>query len=338
MTVDLRSDTVTKPTPEMLAAMVAAEVGDDVLGDDPTVAALEEKIVGLTGLESAVFVPSGTMGNQIGIAALTQPGDSILVEEEAHILHYEVGALAVLNGLTVRSYSSQGGAIDPAEIEGKYLAPSLHTPGSTLLCLENTHNRHGGSILAPDSHRELAEVARGLGLRVHLDGARLFHAAVALNEPIREFTQHVDSVSLCLSKGLGAPVGSVLAGSADQISRARIWRKRLGGGMRQAGLLAAAGIYALNHHVTNLAEDHRRAKAFSAILNEVKGWNSPEPATNIVMLDLPGDAAQFAAKFADHGVRAMPFGPTRMRFVFHFQVDDAGLDEAGKAVRKVAFG
>ncbi len=338
MIVDLRSDTVTKPTPEMLRAMAEAAVGDDVLGDDPTVHELEAKICAITGLESAVFVPSGTMGNQIGIAAITRPGDSILVEEDAHILHYEVGGLAVLNGLTVRSYCSDFGQIERAELERKFLTASLHTPGTTLLCLENSHNRHGGAVLTPESHANLAGFAHERGIPVHLDGARLFNAAVALDRPLRDFIEHVDSVSICLSKGLGAPVGSVLAGTHDHIDRARIWRKRMGGGMRQAGILAAAGIYALDHNVQKLADDHRRARAFSTELNQISGWSSPPPTTNIVMLDLPGPATEFAHRFAEHGVRAMPFGAQRMRFVFHLQVDDVALEHACKAVRQIALG
>lgn len=338
MQVDLRSDTVTQPTPEMKAAMVEAPLGDDVLGDEPTVQALEAKIIELTGMEAAVFVPSGTMGNQIGIAALTSPGDSILVEEEAHILHYEVGALAVLNGLTVRSYSSNQGKVNTDEIRAKCLAASLHTPGTTLLCLENTHNRHGGSILTPEDHAELRKTASDLGVKVHLDGARLFNASASIGKPIKDFTQYVDSVSLCLSKGLGAPVGSVLAGSADHIERARIWRKRLGGGMRQSGMLAAAGIYGLDHIFPLLAHDHAKAKRFSQSLNEVNGWSSPDPETNIVMLDLPADSARASEQFANLGIRAFPFGPKRMRFVFHHQVSEKQLVYACEVVRKIALG
>jgi len=338
MNVDLRSDTVTQPTPAMKSAMIEAPLGDDVLGDEPTVQALEAKVVALTGLEAAVFVPSGTMGNQIGIAALTSPGDSILVEEEAHILHYEVGALAVLNGLTVRSYSSDRGRVSTDEVRAKCLSASLHTPGTTLLCLENTHNRHGGSIQTPEDHAELRKTANDLGIKVHLDGARLLNASAALGRPIREFTQHVDSVSLCLSKGLGAPVGSVLAGTTDQIERARIWRKRLGGGMRQSGMLAAAGIYGLDHIFPLLTQDHAKAKTFSQALNQVEGWSSPAPETNIVMLDIPTNPAEASEQFASLGIHAFPFGPYRMRFVFHHQISDEQLVYACEVVRKIALG
>jgi threonine aldolase len=336
MIIDLRSDTVTKPTPEMLQAMIAAPVGDDVLGDDPTVQALEQKICDLTEMEAAVFVPSGTMGNQIGIAALTNPGDSILVGDEAHILHYEVGALAVLNGLTMRSYETERGTPTPDLVRRKYLSASLHTPGTTLLCLENTHNRHGGSIVSPHEHAELRQIANELGIRIHLDGARLWNAAAAMNKPISEFTNHVDSVSLCLSKALGTPVGSVLAGTADHIERARIWRKRLGGGMRQSGLLAAAGLFAIEHQFPKLNQDHARAKQFSECINANTQWSSPAPETNIVMLDLDRPATEIAEQCESKNLRAYPFGPQRMRFVFHHQITDEMLEEAGRRLIEIS--
>lgn len=336
MIVDLRSDTVTKPTPAMLQAMINAPVGDDVLGDDPTVQALEHKICEITGMEAAVFVPSGTMGNQIGIAALTNPGDSILVEDEAHILHYEVGALAVLNGLTIRSLKTESGIPSEIEIRSKLLTNSLHTPGSTVLCLENTHNRHGGTITTPGSHAKLREVGNDFKLKIHLDGARLWNAAAALDRPISDFTKHVDSVSLCLSKGLGTPVGSVLAGSDEHINKARTWRKRLGGGMRQSGLLAAAGIYAIDHHYEFLNLDHARAKKLSEYINSETIWSSPTPETNLVMLDLDRRPDEVVTMLESKGIRAYPFGPQRIRFVFHHQVSDEMLKQTCLALREVS--
>lgn len=336
MIIDLRSDTVTKPTPEMLQAMITAPVGDDVLGDDPTVQALEQKICDLTGMEAAVFVPSGTMGNQIGIAALTNPGDSILVEDEAHILHYEVGALAVLNGLTIRTYETPNGTPSADLIRKKALSASLHTPGTTLLCLENTHNRHGGTITTSHQHQELMATARELSIKVHLDGARLWNAAAALKEPISNFTKYVDSVSLCLSKALGTPVGSVLAGTAPHIERARIWRKRLGGGMRQSGLLAAAGIYAIDNHFPNLNQDHSKAKKFSDFINDNTPWSSPSPDTNIVMLDLNKPATEVVELCETKLLRAYPFGSSRMRFVFHHQITEEMLEEACRRLIEVS--
>jgi len=335
MIADLRSDTVTKPTEAMLQAMIAAPVGDDVLGDDPTVQALEQKISKLTGMEAAVFVPSGTMGNQIGIAAHTQPGDSILVEDEAHILHYEVGALAVLNGLTIRSLRSENGTPTLQEIKSKNFTSSLHTPGTTLLCLENTHNRHGGSITTPETHADFRTLANDLSLNIHLDGARLWNAAAALDRPVSDFTEHVDSVSLCLSKALGTPVGSVLAGTSSHIDKARIWRKRLGGGMRQSGILAAAGIYAIDHNFALLKQDHARAIKLSEFINSETTWTSPTPQTNIVMLDLDKNPAEIISKLEEQNVRAYQFGPNRIRFVFHHQVTDEMLEQTCLALRKV---
>lgn len=336
MIIDLRSDTVTQPTPSMLDAMINAPLGDDVLGDDPTVHALEQRILELTGMEAAVFVPSGTMGNQIGIASHTQPGDSILVEDDAHVLFYEVGALAVLNGLTVRGLSSSDGTPTREEIRKKTLLASLHTPGTTLLCLENTHNRHGGNYTTPKQHVDIRNLTNELGLKVHLDGARLWNAAVAQDLPIKEFTQHVDSVSLCLSKGLGTPAGSVLAGTHDLIERARIWRKRLGGGMRQVGLLAAAGIYALDHHMEKLADDHSRAKKLSHYVNENTKWSSPEPKTNIVLIDIESDPSHFIEQCESKGLRCLQFGPQRVRFVFHHQVDDEQLEQSCLILREIS--
>lgn len=338
MTIDLRSDTVTRPTPEMLQAMISAPVGDDVLGDDPTVLALEAKVTQMTGMEAAVFVPSGTMGNQVGIAAVTKPGDSILVEDEAHILHYEVGALAVLNGLTVRTFETPLGFPSPGQIGAKAMAASLHTPGTTLLCLENTHNRHGGTVATPEEMADWRAAADRLGLKIHLDGARLWNAAAALGRPIHDFTRHVDSVSLCLSKGLGAPVGSVLAGSELHIDQARIWRKRLGGGMRQSGILAAAGIFAIDHGLGNLAADHARASALSGFINGHTRWSSPAPQTNIVLMDIDGDAGALALLLDSRGLRCFPFGPSRIRFVFHSQVDDAQLEQACLILGEIGLG
>lgn len=334
--VDLRSDTVTTPTPAMLQAMIAAPVGDDVLGDDPTVQALERKVADLLGKEAAVFVPSGTMGNQIAIAAHTNPGDSILAEDEAHILYYEVGAPAVLNGLLVRSLPSDQGRIDPRQVTARALTGTIHTPGTTLLCLENTHNRHGGSITPPDLQQALHQAAREKNLRVHLDGARLLNATVALGVPPADVTQWVDSVSLCLSKGLGAPVGSVLAADQTLIDKARVWRKRLGGGMRQAGLLAAAGIYALDHHLPLLAQDHANARLFAESLQNLPGLQPQTPETNIVMVETTAPAQAWADRLAAHDIHCFPFAPHRLRFVFHHQISQNQTRKAAKTIARLA--
>lgn len=333
---DLRSDTVTTPTAAMLEAMVAAPVGDDVLGDDPTVMKLEQVACEHTGHEAAVFVPSGTMGNQIAIASHTAPGDSILAEDEAHILYYEVGAPAVLNGVIVRTIPTERGVVDPDMIEKRILKGSLHTPGTVLLCFENSHNRAGGTVTPLDHHRAYRQIADKLGIKVHLDGARVFNAATALGVPVKEITKHVDSVSFCLSKGLGAPVGSVLTGSQDLIEKARVWRKRLGGGMRQAGILAAAGLYCLENHVSLLADDHRRTRDLYDALCGMPGLEPLEPETNILMVKTTHPAEEWTDALEAQGVRAFPMDPHRIRFVFHHQVDDNALEQAKVVFRRLA--
>lgn len=334
--VDLRSDTVTRPSAAMWEAMGAAPLGDDVLGDDPTVQALESACARLTGKEAAVFVPSGTMGNQIAIAAHTRPGDSVLVEDEAHILYYEVGAPAVLSGVTLRAFTAEDGIPSVTHLDQRRLVGSLHTPGTTLLCLENTHNRRGGAVIPPAAHAEIADWARAQGMKVHCDGARIFNAATACGVPVREFTQHLDSITFCLSKALGAPVGSVLCGSAEFIDRARVWRKRLGGGMRQSGLLAAAGLYALEHTPPDLLEDHRRARELAAGIRTIPGWHAAEPATNIVLAQTPGPASPWAEKLNASGIGCFPFGPQIIRFVTHRDIDDAGIAKTLSVLREIA--
>ena len=334
--VDLRSDTVTRPSPAMWEAMRAAPLGDDVLGDDPTVQALEVRCAALVEMEAAVFVPSGTMGNQIAIAAHTRPGDSVLVEDEAHILYYEVGAPAVLSGVTLRAYTAEDGIPRSDHLEKRRLVGSLHTPGTTLLCLENTHNRRGGAVIPPPAHTEIAQWARAHNLAIHCDGARIFNAATACGVAVKEFTRHLDSITFCLSKALGAPVGSVLCGSAEFIDRARVWRKRLGGGMRQSGLLAAAGLYALDHTPPELAEDHRRARDLAAGIRTLPGWDAAEPATNIVLAQTPGPATTWAEILNARGVGCFPFGPQIIRFVTHRDVDDSGIAQALTVLREIA--
>jgi threonine aldolase len=338
--VDLRSDTVTRPSPEMWEAMQNAPLGDDVLGDDPSVIALEALAAQKVGKEAALFVPSGTMGNQIALASWCSPGDAILIEEEAHVLYYEVGGSALIAGVVSWTLPSDRGTMDPANVERHVLKRNLHTPGTTLLCLENTHNRAGGAIVQMEAMRAFGEIGVRHGMRVHLDGARVFNAAVALGVPLTEITQHVDSVSLCLSKGLRAPIGSVLCGPQDMIDRARIWRKRLGGGMRQAGLLAACGIVSLTRMVDRLAEDHARAKRAALALAELPGMtvNPDHVETNMVMVDTDRPAEEVVAEIAEHGVLAFPNGPHRVRLVFHADVDDAKTDRAIEAFAAVARG
>lgn len=336
MIVDLRSDTVTRPTPEMYVAMQSAELGDDVLGDDPTVTRLEQTAAHRVGKEAAVFVPSGTMGNQIAIATHTKPGDSILVEEDAHVIYYEVGAPGVLAGVVPRGIRSQDGVMEPSEIERKILPDSIHHPPTTLLCLENTNNRSGGTVIPVEMHAEYRRLATEYGLKVHLDGARLFNAAVALGIEAREICQHVDSVCICLSKGLASPVGSVLCGTSEFIERARKWRKRLGGGMRQAGVLAACGLVSLESMVERLADDHAAAKALARDLQGLPGLTPSEPVTNILMVATEKPAIEWQNELENVGVRCIAMDRNRLRLVFHKDVTEEGRLFAVAQFRKLA--
>jgi threonine aldolase len=338
--VDLRSDTVTRPPPEMLEAMVRAPVGDDVLGDDPTVAELERLAASMTGKEAALFVPSGTMGNQIAVACHTQRGEAILVEEDAHVLFYEVGGTAAISGVVSWTLPSDHGVMDPDAIRRRITKANLHTPGTTLLCLENTHNRAGGTIIPLAMMAAYRALADEHGLKIHLDGARVFNAAVALGVDVRQITRHVDSVNFCLSKGLRAPVGSLLCGRREFIDRARIWRKRLGGGMRQSGLLAACGLVSLNKMIARLAEDHARAARTAEAIAELPGLKVDRKTvqTNMVILETERSSAEWVAALAREKVLCLPPGPNKLRLMFHADVDDEKTDRAIAAMRKVAGG
>lgn len=321
MVVDLRSDTVTRPTSGMRAAMASAEVGDDVYGEDPTVNALEAEVAELLGQEAGLYVPSGSMGNQLGLRLLARPGDEILCDATAHVARFELGAAAVFSGITFRTWASDRGLIDVAAVRA--LAEPDAGPfgvSTAAVAVENTHNFGGGTVQPADRIAELIDFAGQSRLRLHLDGARLWNAHIATGTSLAELAQSFDTVSVCLSKGLGAPVGSVLVSSAARIAEARIWRKRYGGGMRQAGILAAAGRYALAHHVRRLADDHARA----ARLGEALGV---EAATNIVVVSVP-DAPTVAAKASDEGVLVSAIGPQTLRLVTHLDVDDTGIDRA----------
>jgi len=329
--IDLRSDTVTRPTAEMYRAMAEAPLGDDVLGDDPTVAKLEELAAGMTEKEAAVFVPSGTMGNQIALASQTQPGDAILVEEQAHILYYEVGAPAALSGVVSWTLPSNRGIMDPAVIESHIKERTIHTPGTVLLCLENTHNRAGGTVIPVDTMRQYYELARSRGLRVHLDGARVFNAAVALGVSVSQITRYADTVNICLSKGLRSPVGSLLCGPRDTIEKARIWRKRLGGGMRQAGILAACGILSLTQYVDRLSEDHARAKKLAESISGLPGVSVEMESvqTNMCYIATAKPANFWVEELKKHNLWLMAVGPNRLRAVFHADVDE---DDTANAI------
>jgi len=337
MIVDLRSDTVTRPTPEMYRAMAEAPLGDDVLGDEPTVAKLEQLAAEKLGKEAAVFVPSGTMGNQMALATHCERGDAVLIEEEAHMVYYEVGGPGILANVVTWTLVSDKGVMDPANVEAHVLKRNLHTPGTTLLCLENTHNRAGGTIIPLETMAAYRQVADRHGMKIHLDGARVFNAAVGLGVDVREIAKHVDSVNFCLSKGLRSPVGSLLCGPAEFIEKARIWRKRLGGGMRQAGVLAACGIVSLTQMVDRLAEDHRRARSLAQSLTELPGiaidWDRVQ--TNMVLVVTEAPAAEWAKRLHDTGVWCFPVAQNRLRLVLHADVDDSGIEFAVEAFRQL---
>jgi threonine aldolase len=338
--VDLRSDTVTRPTPGMRDAMRDAEVGDDVFGDDPTLIRLEQRIAEITGKEAALYVPSGTMGNQLGIRSQTSHGDEILVDRESHIFNYESAGAAALSGVQPFPLDGPGGRIDAAAVVARATRPTNdHYPKSTLLCLENTHNRAGGRVFSLEELEEPARTAHAHGMLVHLDGARLWNAEAQSGIPIARWASVADTVMMCFSKGLGAPVGSILAGPAETIRRARRLRKMFGGGMRQGGVLAAACLYALDHHRSRLSDDHRRARQLAEALTGVPGVRT-DPAgtvTNIVLLhfETPGDdSVQAVARAKELGVWVSPFGPRTVRAVLHLDVDDRALARAIEGLRR----
>ena len=327
--VDLRSDTVTRPTAAMRAAMASADVGDDVFGDDPTVNALQQRIAALLGKEAALFVPSGTMSNLCALMSHCQRGDEALVGQLAHTFRYEAGGAAVLGSVQPQPLPQQDdGTLALADIAAAIKPDDAHFARTRLLCLENTWN---GKVLPQRYIEEATALARHHGLATHLDGARLFNAVVASGTPVLEITRHFDSVSVCFSKGLGAPVGSALCGSMAFIARAHRVRKMLGGGMRQAGLLAAAALYALNHHVNRLADDHALATRLAAGLGRIEGITVGVPQTNIVFASLTERrTADLLAHLKQRGVLAT--GLIGLRFVTHLDVDAAGVDSAVAAV------
>ena len=329
--VDLRSDTVTRPTPAMREAMMAAEVGDDVLDHDPTTLALEEKVATLLGKEKALFFPSGVQANQTALAVHGRWGGEVVCEAGAHIFNYEEGAGAALSGLQLVPVPTPDGILTPDGVRDAIRPPSPYAPVTALVALENTHNSAGGKILPMGVAEAIREVAKEAGLPVHLDGARIWHAAVATGRTPGELAQVADTVMVCMSKGLGAPVGSLLAGPQEVMDRAWRIRRRLGGGMRQSGILAAAGIFALDHNLARLAQDHDRARQLARGAREIDGLAVEDPDTNILMLDIqrPGVTAQTVLKaLAEEGVLMVPFGPARIRAVTHMEVDEEGIRTA----------
>ena len=334
--VDLRSDTFTKPTPAMRAAMAGAEVGDDVWGDDPTARRLEAAAAEILGKEAALFVPSGTMANQIALLVHCRPGDEVIVGRGAHTRLYESGAGAAWAGVQFAEVGGADGTFTGDDVDAAALPADRNLPRTRLVALENTHNRGGGRIWPPAQVDAVAARARDRGLALHLDGARLWNAAVASGRPERELAAPFDTVSACFSKGLGAPVGSVIAGRGDDIERARRFRKMLGGGMRQVGVLCAAALYALDHHRARLADDHAHARRLAEGLAGLPGVRLDPAAveTNIVIFEVVGlTAAELATRVAASGVRLHAIAPTRLRAVTHLDVDAAGVERAIAAVR-----
>jgi threonine aldolase len=337
--IDLRSDTVTKPTPGMRAAMAAAEVGDDVYHEDPTVNRLEERVAALLGKQAAVFVPSGTMSNQVAVKSHTQPGDELICEEFCHIYNWEAGAPAILSGVTSRTVRAEYGIIEPEQLLDKVRPLNDHMVRTRLVCLENTHNRGGGRIFPLEKVKAISTWARSQGLLMHLDGARLWNAIVATGVPAAEWGQHFDSISVCFSKGLGAPVGSALAGPAEFITRARRYRKVFGGAMRQAGVLAAAALYALDHHIDRLADDHRNAQVLAQAIADTPGLRlePPDIHTNLVWFEVDpdlGSAKDVAAKLKARGVLVGNGGEHTLRACTHLDVSAADAERAAEIIRK----
>jgi len=337
--IDLRSDTVTKPSPEMRRAMFEAEVGDDVYAEDPTVNRLEKRAAEFFGREAALFVPSGTMGNQIAVKLHTHHGQELICHERAHIFEYEMAMMAHFSGVVPRTVSAAGGILTWQHVEPKIRPRSYHGAQTALVALENTHNMAGGTVFPPEVFNEVCDNAHAAGLRVHLDGARVFNAAVALGIPVAQLTARADTVMFCLSKGLGAPIGSLLVGSAELMDRARIYRKALGGGMRQAGILAAAGLIALEMGPEKLKEDHANARFLAEGLAQIPGCKI-DPAkvqTNIVMCDVEIGitAHELATKLEANGVRASGYGPQLIRFVTHLDVNREQCAQALEVIRRI---
>lgn len=340
--IDLRSDTVTKPTQAMREAMFQAEVGDDVYGEDPTVNRLEGLAAEVLGKEAALFVTSGTQGNQIAVLTYTRPSDEIILEADSHLFYYEAGAVAAFAGVQTRTIKGIRGQMAISDIEAAIRGKDIHQPKTALICLENTHNRAGGTVLPLAYMQQVYALAQEQQIPVHLDGARVWNAAVALGLNVKEITQYVDSVQVCLSKGLAAPMGSILAGSKAFIEEARHWRKRLGGGMRQAGLMAAPGILALTQMIDRLAEDHKRAKHLATKLAELDGLkvNLETVETNIVLVDthaLGLTAAEILEKLkGDYNILANTFGPYLVRLMTHREVCDEDIDKTILAFQELS--
>jgi threonine aldolase len=329
--IDLRSDTLTKPTAAMRRAMADAEVGDDVYAEDPTVTLLQERVAAMFGKEAALFTPTGSMANVLAVAALAGPGQEVLCEARAHIVRAELGAHGALTGLTTRTWSHPEGQVDLPAIREMYAADmGPFFVRTTAVSVENTHNFAGGSVLPLADLQALREWTTSIGCSVHMDGARIWNAHVATGTPLTEYGAVADTISVCLSKGLGAPIGSLVLGTAEMVDEARIRRKRLGGGMRQVGVLAAAGLYALDHHLDRMADDHAHAR----LIAEACGVDPASVPTNIVVIDVPS-APDLVAAAADQGVRVGAVGPQRVRLLTHLDVTREDAETAAKVLGSI---
>ncbi len=336
--IDLRSDTVTRPSDQMREAMAAAEVGDDVLGDDPTVKELEGRIAGLLGKEAAVYVPSGTMANALAILSQTRPGDEVIVNRDCHIFNYEAGSASTLAGVQLLTLEGEGGTLPLDRLSGAVRPINMHHPRTSMISVENTHNRAGGRIYPFDQIEEVSEFARSGGFKLHMDGARLANAHIATGKGLREYGELVDSITFCFSKGLGAPVGSALISGREVIRRARFWRKRLGGGMRQVGILAAACNYALDKNMERLEEDHRNAARIGDFIELSGKLNLIGPVeTNIIIVEAADesvDVCEVVEQLEEKGVLALSFGD-RIRFVTNLDVSGEDVEYFGRALSAI---
>jgi len=338
--IDLRSDTVTKPSKAMRQAIAEAEVGDDVFEDDPTVQKLEEMVSELLGKEKSLFVPSGTMANEVAIKSWTEPGDEVVLEVDSHIYNYEVGAPSVLCGVQMHTLKGKRGVLSAEQILDHIRPQDIHIPPTTLICLENTHNRAGGTIYPIEEIKKIREATKPLGIKMHLDGARLWNATVATGIPLDQYARWFDSVSVCLSKALGAPIGSVITGDSDFIQTARRNRKMFGGGMRQVGIIAAAGIYAIENNFNRLIEDHRNAKALAEGLSKIPkiSVDLESVQTNIVVIDIKEsgmEVEEALEKLKERNVLAVPFGKTQIRCVTHLDVNRDDIYQALEVFKQI---
>jgi len=338
--IDLRSDTFTLPSKEMLDSIPSAELGDDVEGEDPTVNQLQDMAADMFGAEAALLVASGTMGNLVSLMAHCRRGDEVFLEAEAHIYYYELGGMSAIVGAIPNLIKGVRGKFTSEQLEAAIRHPDLHYPIARLVCIENTHNRGGGTVWTPREVEAVAKVAHDHGLKVHCDGARIFNAAVALDVDVKEYMRHLDSLSFCLSKGLACPVGSVVLGNREFIEEVRRARKMVGGGMRQAGIIAAPGIIALQKMVGRLKEDHRNARRLAEGLNQIPGVkvDLDSVQTNIVLADITGtgwDVDYFVNRAGKIGIQVFEFGATKARFVTHYGIDEQDIDEVLSRLRRL---